>query len=201
MKKKEGKREHILSNAITIFAKKGIRNTKMIDVANAANIGKGTLYEYFSSKENLIGNMFDYWIQQFRKKQTARIQRETEPVTKIKALIKNTFELYQKLKDFMEVLFDFWAEGVRYDDNVSSFLSLKNMYTEYRKRITLILRNGIKEGVFKNDIDVHLTASTMIALLDGMLLQYVFLDDSHSKPNGISEKISEMVLQGILTQS
>lgn len=196
----EGKREHILNNAIKIFAKKGIRNTKMIDVANAANVGKGTLYEYFSGKENLIGDMFDYWIQQFQKKQAHRIHQETEPVSKIKTLISSTFELYQRLKNFMEVLFDFWAEGVRYD-NSSFSLSLEKMYTEYRKRISSILKNGVEEGVFKNDIDINLTASTMIALLDGMLLQYAFLKDSDFKPSGISEKISEMVLSGILPQS
>jgi len=197
---KKSKREHILNNAIKIFAQKGIRNTKMIDVANAANVGKGTLYEYFSSKESLIGDMFDYWIQQFQKKQEARIHNTTEPVSKIKELIRNTFELYQKLKDFMEVLFDFWAEGIHYDNTPFS-LSLEKMYTEYRKRITSILRNGVKKGVFKNDLDIGLTTSTIIALLDGMLLQYAFLKDSQFKPNGISKKISEIILRGILPQS
>ena len=48
---KKKKREKILETAITVFAKRGIANTKITDIAEAAQVGKGTIYEYFHSKD------------------------------------------------------------------------------------------------------------------------------------------------------
>ena len=49
-----GKRELILDTALDLFVQKGYLDTKIIDIANVAGIGKGTIYEYFSSKEELF---------------------------------------------------------------------------------------------------------------------------------------------------
>ncbi len=47
------KKELILQAAFELFASKGYYNTKMIDIAEMAGIGKGTIYEYFPSKDTL----------------------------------------------------------------------------------------------------------------------------------------------------
>lgn len=52
-----GKRELILDTALDLFVQKGYLDTKIIDIANAAGIGKGTIYEYFSSKEELFAEL------------------------------------------------------------------------------------------------------------------------------------------------
>lgn len=51
---KEAKKNKILEVALELFIQKGYNNTKVIDIAEGAGIGKGTVYEYFSSKENLL---------------------------------------------------------------------------------------------------------------------------------------------------
>jgi AcrR family transcriptional regulator len=52
--KKEKKRNLILDAAFELLLKNGYSNTKVIDIANRAGIGKGTFYEYFDSKEALV---------------------------------------------------------------------------------------------------------------------------------------------------
>ena len=46
--------EQIISAAITCFAEQGFGPSKIADVAAAAGVGKGTVYEYFRSKEHLL---------------------------------------------------------------------------------------------------------------------------------------------------
>src|SRR5665648_811289 len=50
----KGKREIIMDVSCNLFFSKGYKNTKIIEIAEAANIGKGTFYEYFKSKEALL---------------------------------------------------------------------------------------------------------------------------------------------------
>lgn len=52
------KRNMILDAAYTLFLNKGYWDTKIIDIADAAGIGKGTVYEYFESKDAIFFELF-----------------------------------------------------------------------------------------------------------------------------------------------
>lgn len=51
---KADKRELIMNAAMELFKEKGYTSTRIIDIANKAGIGKGTVYAYFESKEDLM---------------------------------------------------------------------------------------------------------------------------------------------------
>lgn len=47
-------RERIVSAAIPIFAERGIEKATVDEVALAADVGKGTIYNYFQTKEEIV---------------------------------------------------------------------------------------------------------------------------------------------------
>ena len=51
---KDAKRREIIRAAAAVFTRSGYHVAKMQDIATAAEIGKGTIYEYFSTKEELF---------------------------------------------------------------------------------------------------------------------------------------------------
>ncbi len=53
-RRKEARPEEITDAALQLFTEKGFSATRMIDVAKAAGISKGTLYLYFESKEAIF---------------------------------------------------------------------------------------------------------------------------------------------------
>jgi len=53
-RRKEARPEEILDAALQLFTEKGFSATRMIDVAKAAGISKGTLYLYFENKEAMF---------------------------------------------------------------------------------------------------------------------------------------------------
>lgn len=52
------KREQILTAAMKLFIERGIQATPMSAIAKAANTGMGTIYNYFSTKEELINGIY-----------------------------------------------------------------------------------------------------------------------------------------------
>jgi len=52
------KHELILDAALSVFSQDGFQRSKMEKIAKAADLGKGTLYEYFRSKEELFMAFF-----------------------------------------------------------------------------------------------------------------------------------------------
>ncbi len=66
-KAKEERRIEILQAAGRVFYLKGFEGTKIEDVAREAGIGKGTVYEYFDSKQQLFDEMVSYTREQHLK--------------------------------------------------------------------------------------------------------------------------------------
>src|SRR5438105_12240774 len=54
-----GKRESILRAATRVFARNGYFNSKVADIARAADVADGTVYLYFKSKEEILHSIFD----------------------------------------------------------------------------------------------------------------------------------------------
>lgn len=55
---KDDKRERILDAALALFAERGFHGTAVPLVAKAAEVGAGTIYRYFESKERLVNELY-----------------------------------------------------------------------------------------------------------------------------------------------
>lgn len=60
MARPKGKRDDILNSASDVFNNKGFHLANINDIAEHAGIGKGTVYEYFSSKNELFIEVVKY---------------------------------------------------------------------------------------------------------------------------------------------
>src|SRR5213595_1705224 len=47
-------RERLFRAALTLFAKKGFTETTVEDITEAADVGKGTFFNYFPSKDHIL---------------------------------------------------------------------------------------------------------------------------------------------------
>lgn len=59
---KEEKRKIIAQTSIELLLEKGIQNLTVLEVAQKANIGKGTIYQYFQSKEDIVFEIISAYI-------------------------------------------------------------------------------------------------------------------------------------------
>lgn len=56
---KDERKEQIVSAALSLFASKGLVETKIADISKKTNISMGLIYHYFSSKEELFLNLIE----------------------------------------------------------------------------------------------------------------------------------------------
>lgn len=90
------KKSLILRAAFSLFAEKGFHHTTVEEIATLAGVGKGTVYEYFSSKQMLLQEMLrmasDYYFSSFI--------RDMEGIGGLK----------EKLEKLIELHFQFFVE-------------------------------------------------------------------------------------------
>lgn len=70
-------RELILATAETLFAERGVAEVNMADIAEAAGVGKGTLYRRFASKAELSLALMDAQTTEFQDDMMDQLRRMT----------------------------------------------------------------------------------------------------------------------------
>jgi len=172
----DNKSEKIITAAIKIFAQKGLEKGKIADIAQEAGIGKGTVYEYFSSKEEIFNAIEEFVIDSMLSDLSGLLLLDLSPREKLKTLIQGTFDYMVNMGDGILIITELWAQSARGLWHGSFPTRISHMYREYQKMLVDVLEAGIGQGQFRK---MHSTgvAVVLTAFLDGMLWQYLVLND------------------------
>ena len=165
-------KEKIVQAAITTFSKYGYDKTRMDDIAKSAKLGKGTLYLYFKSKEELFYAISENSIKELKEQLSKLFSKKEDLVHDAEKF----YDQYHNLiHDSEKVSFEMIAESSRNP-------KLRKALYEQRMKVYDIvidyLRRQIEKGFFRKDMDVNAIASGLVALYDGLTI---------SKLLGISE--------------
>ena len=84
---KENRREEILRAAMDLFSKQGFELTTVEDITRAVNIAKGTFYNFFVKKEDVLLYFLDTEFSKSRREIERKIKRLSTIAEKIELLI------------------------------------------------------------------------------------------------------------------
>ncbi|MFA9465033.1 MAG: TetR/AcrR family transcriptional regulator [Velocimicrobium sp.] len=155
MSVKEDKLNFIKQFAFDQFKMYGFSRVTMDEIAKQTQTGKGTLYRYFPSKEELLIAAVQKNIGEVEKNLKQELTGDKDPIAKLNCYIAL---LSQKLK-FVQV-----SQLSDIERNVPKAYQL---ICEARERIifeqlSLILEEGKESGFFRSDLDVTLAVNILV---------------------------------------
>jgi AcrR family transcriptional regulator len=164
------RKDQILNAAEQVFTKKGFDQTRMDDIAGQTGLGKGTLYLYFKSKDDLIIAILDRIFQSAFKQLDAR---KNKPLSATEAIFQFTEEAIRDYKHMLRILpiaYEFLALAFR---NKTVQRALKEYFRHYMEVLVPIVQRGIEAGEFRpvNAQDVAIAAG---AIYEGTILLWVY---------------------------
>lgn len=169
-------KEKIVQAAITTFSKYGYDKTRMDDIAKSAKLGKGTLYLYFKSKEELFYDISENSIKELKEQLSKLFSKKEDLVHDAEKF----YDQYRNLiHDSEKVSFEIIAESSRNP-------KLRKALYEQRMKVYGIvidyLRRQIEKGFFRKDMDVNAIASGLVALYDGLTISKLLgISEYHNK--------------------
>ena len=169
------KRDNIVQAAARVFAQKGYSGTVMADIAVTAGIGKGTIYEYFKSKEDLFYGVFEWFVRQMT--ELSRVDASAlggSPRTKLAALGDSLIKATQDMKDFLSLFMEFWAASGASNMRERFQQVFREIYAGFRGIISALIREGVRRGEFRSDVDPESIAAVLVGSWDGLYLQSWF---------------------------
>lgn len=142
-------KERIIVSAFEQFAQYGIKSISMDTIAHSIGISKRTIYGYFNDKEELLTEGINYFSQKTRQLSDS---------------------IYKKTSSVLEAILFFHKETIKnprwysprfYDDLQKFPIALKKLEEEksnFANECLLLFMRGIKEGVFRKEINLEIIA-------------------------------------------
>ena len=166
-------RERLFAASVRLFAEKGFAETTVEDITNAADVGKGTFFNYFPSKEHILVAFSDMQLGKLERfVEAARISKEPMRAF-FRTMSQQMTSEPAKKPDFMRALLQ---------ANLSS-LSVRNVMRERNTRgehlLSQFVQIGQERGEFRRDVSALEMARVFRQMTFGtVLLWSVYGDDS-----------------------
>lgn len=186
-------REKFIEVARQLFARKGIENTTMNDIASASEKGRRTIYTYFNSKRDIFN---------------AVIERETENLLdSLQVIVRKDISPSEKLYEYLECRFETMKGIVLRNGSLKAgFFRDVRKVDRARRIITTretdilvrILRQGVESGEFSID-NIPLRAVVITHAIQGLDVPYIresLIDQGVDKKTMV-RYVGDMILYGI----
>ncbi|MDR0368629.1 MAG: TetR/AcrR family transcriptional regulator [Bacteroidales bacterium] len=116
------KRQLIKDTALNLFAERGYEATSINEIACAADISKGLMYNYFASKEELLHTIWDDLIEEFKRIIDPNNDGEVSD-EEAEDFIDKSFEMLKNRREYLKLYYQ-----LSFQPEVTNFL-----YTKYNK--------------------------------------------------------------------
>ena len=164
------RRGAIIAAAAEAFDAHGYAATTVDEVAAKAGISKGSIYNYFRSKEELFEQVFLAVVSGLEA-DALQIFREPFPASeKLTRLLDFRCESMDQSKGVGRLVLEFWATAAR-EQRGQLATTLRGMYDRWREQVAGVLSEGVAQGEFRSEVNLPLAAALIVALLDGIEVQ------------------------------
>ena len=194
MTKGEETRQFIIERSAPIFNTKGIAATAMSDIMEATKLSKGSLYVHFENKDVLADAVVDYNMDQLARKIDAAIARHTEAKAKLLAYVDTVKDaVNHPMKGGCPIL-NFGMEAD--DTNHRLRKKINDRIQGVLKRLTSIIKDGIKNGEFKSTWNYRDFATIMFAMIEGGVM-ISRVAGNNSAMEAIARQLEKMIAEQI----
>jgi len=194
IKKQVQVKQKIVKVASSVFNKFGFKKSTIEDIAQAAGMGKSSIYYYFKSKEDI----FEAVVQQEAYELSLELEKKVinsidNPKEKIRNYVLIRMRFLKEMVNFFEALKNDYLGNLTFTERIR-----KKYDKEEQQMLSGILEEGVSQGIFKvrNTKFVALVLVTFLKGLESSLLinEEMALEDLE----GNLDEILQVVFYGMV---
>jgi AcrR family transcriptional regulator len=188
----ERRSEEILAAATEVFAEKGLRAADVQEIADRIGVGKGTVYRYFPSKDELFLATVRRVMERLSESLRVVFVAPLDPVARLRNLIGTFLDFFDRQPAFVEVLILERAE-FRDPGRLTFFAYRDALREEFRSFDDEL----IAAGVLRNP-PAPQQNDALSRLLYGAIFTARYAGD-HNPDEQIRAELTDFLLHGLLT--
>ena len=181
------RREEILRAAEKIFAQNGFYNSTVAEIAKESEFAIGTLYQFFTNKEELYYTMMIEKFDLLYKTLQTKVSENNTCLEKLSCLVEEVLSFIEQHVDFFKIFT--WELNVL-NSNMNNQLKdqLVGKHFTYIQLISDVIKEGFKEGVLKQG-----NADDLSTALVGMMNIFSFNWIYNQQRESLASKVPTIV--------
>ena len=183
----------ILDTAKKMFGRYGLRKTSIDEVARMARVAKGTIYNYFGSKDQVYLEVLRREANEIIEKVSFSVAQEGSPKDKLSAFARAKFKYMREAINILNLD----REGI--ENLLPKAEIIRNDFFEREvDLIHSILKEGIEKGVFRIN-DIFLTAKGIAYSLKGFELNWL-VQESQERIEHYLDELMNIIFFGMVNK-
>ncbi|MGD8305704.1 MAG: uroporphyrinogen-III synthase [Ignavibacteria bacterium] len=189
--KKEIKRKRILDAAADLFSQKSYHEVMMEDVAKMIDVAKGTVYNYFSSKEELYFSIMSLRMEKLLNSLRDKIENEHNSIDSLRSFVLHVYMFMMKYQNFFLM---YKKESMISENNYCD--RLRNLEKQLKAQLSEIIRSGINERLFR-DVNGEFAANSILGSIYGTIEKDIKRQLDEEQKKNERERLFEFVLHAL----
>ena len=185
------KRTAILDAAVVEIARHGYYQTTVAMIARRAGVADGTIYLYFSNKEEILFSLFERAMGRFITEGAAQVEKGGTAEEKLRRIVDLHLTLVGRDRDLAIISQVELRHSLHFMDTLS-----RNQVGEYLGALAQVVAQGIGEGSFREDLDPIFAAKAIFGVLDEMATDWV-LSQRNKRLESQAQAVIEFLLGGL----
>jgi AcrR family transcriptional regulator len=179
----------IMETAVKLFAKKGYHATSISDISEAVGLGRGALYYYIQSKEDLLWEIHKLRVDPLLQ---ATIELEQQALTPEEKLRELSRQLIDTITTYLPYMIVFYREmGALSPDRLADLVEKRRAYEDTIERI-------LCEGVQRGDWEIENPRMCVLAFLGMYNWTFQWYNpQGPMQPHEIADMFFQLFLNGI----
>jgi TetR/AcrR family fatty acid metabolism transcriptional regulator len=190
-----GKKDAILRAAIDVFAERGFFNAQVADVARAAGVAAGTVYLYFTSKDDILASIFERTMREAFAEGRTALANVSDPSERLRLFARLHLARFGRDRNLAIVFQVELRHSVKFMERLSS-----SLLRDYLGQIRATIVAGQRIGVFRDDINATAAAKMFFGALDEMATNWI-LSRRRYVLEGDADQVAELFLTGARRKS
>jgi TetR/AcrR family transcriptional regulator, cholesterol catabolism regulator len=184
------RRAEILRHASLLFDLRGYNGVSMGDLAAAVGIAKPTLYHYFRSKDEILFELHEEFINVLLIKHHARRSFRLTNSQQILEIMADILELMVTHRGHVRVFFDHYSELPP-----DKQLQIRGKRDQYHRLLEEMIRRGVASGEFR-DVDVELAGLAIFGMCNWAYKWY--RAEGRLSPRDVATHFWSLAMSGLM---
>ena len=183
-------RQAAIRCAAAVFAEKGFHGSSTRDIAERMGIKQGSLYYYFKSKEEALGEVCLFGIEDYVQRMETIAASDQPFEAKLIATVTSHLSSYREKNEALKVHND---ERLYLPKERRA--KLKQLGSHYRQLLEGIFEEGVAAGVLRDTIDCHFAAQAVIGICNSW--GDIIVRDPNLDIFDVIQKCTDLLLNGL----
>ena len=199
-KEKDSRKKLILKSARTLFFKKGFNNVTVDEIAKSSELGKGSIYLYFNSKEEIYAQILLNDIEDFNQQVSVLLSKKKIAADLLVEFSNIYVDFFFNDGELFRILMTYMLQPAKM--NLTEKLNSQILTANARSIdvIGKILKLGVSSKEFSANINLKQNQNAIWGLLNGIISLYIFSGSPIKRRERINSTIKlalEVFIKGL----